>query len=99
MGTHFVIHKHFYDRSLSWKAIREEEQEEDDAGENVSENIKSLNFTSIDARHLSSYPLISRRVIKLLRFSKNHIHTSKDMLTTLVRSIFVQRFLTKDMQL
>ncbi len=87
VGTHFVIHKHFYDRSSSWKAIREEEEE--DADENASENIKSLDFTSIDARHLSSYPLISRRVIKLLRFSKNHIHTSKDMLTTLVRSISV----------
>ena len=44
-----------------------------------------LKFSSIDARHLSSYPLISQRVVKLLRASKNHMHASKDMLTVLVQ--------------
>ena len=49
------------------------------------EQSNQLMFTSIDARHLSSYPLISQRVIKLLQASKNHMHASKDMLVVLVR--------------
>ena len=46
---------------------------------------QSLTFTPIDARHLSSLPLISARVVRLLKASKNHIHASNNMLITLVR--------------
>lgn len=96
VGTHFVIHKYFYERSCSWKAIREEEQEAENHGMKTEDHdvkdadmtdlnqTKQLNFTPIDARHLSSYPLISQRVIKLLLASKNHMHASKDMLMILV---------------
>ena len=95
MGTHFVIHKYFYERSCSWKAIREEEHEAETHWMKAEEHdvedadrtdleTKQLNFTPIDARHLSSYPLISQRVVKLLRASKNHMHASKDMLMILV---------------
>lgn len=49
------------------------------------EDPNSLNFTPIDARHLSSLPLISGRVIRLLKASKNHMHASNNMLITLVR--------------
>jgi len=97
VGTHFVLHKYFYERNPSWKAIRQEEQEaeqvkiekneaNDDEDQNSLEEHKLLNFTPIDARHLSSYPLISRRVIRLLQASKNCIHASKDMLIKLVRT-------------
>jgi transcription factor C subunit 3 len=96
VGTHFVIHKYFYERSCSWKAIREEEQEAEgqwmkaeeydleDADQPDLDQVKQLNFTPIDARHLSSYPLISQRVIKLLRTSKNYMHASNDLLVILV---------------
>ncbi|PPQ63697.1 hypothetical protein CVT24_004277 [Panaeolus cyanescens] len=96
VGTHFCIHKYFFERNASWKAIRDEEieaeeslqsqnlMEEDDKEEDdVLYSHEQLNFTPIDARHLSSLPLISSRVIKLLKASKNHIHASNNMLITL----------------
>lgn len=82
---------------MSWKAIRDEEFEaealklsksmgEPDLVENEDvQGSQSLSFTPIDARHLSSLPLISARVIRLLKASKNHIHASNNMLITLVR--------------
>ncbi|KAF9523601.1 hypothetical protein CPB83DRAFT_821291 [Crepidotus variabilis] len=96
VGSHFVIHKYFYERSSVWKAIRDEENEaessrikndpddsdsEDDAVA-VAES-QALNFTTIDARHLSSFTIIRSRVIKLLKASANHMHTSKNMIVTL----------------
>jgi oxalate---CoA ligase len=101
VGTHFCIHKYFFERNSSWKAIRDEEDQaanaqsmnqsismrgmdefpEDDSDTQDSD---SLNFTPIDARHLSSLPLISARVIRLLKASKNRIHASNNMLITLV---------------
>ncbi|KAG2023118.1 hypothetical protein CC2G_000811 [Coprinopsis cinerea AmutBmut pab1-1] len=94
VGTHFCIHKHFYDRSPSWKAIREEENRAKEA-ENIKESFPdieedeemsvapSLDFTPIDSRHLSSLPLVKARVVKLLKASKNQIHASNNMLLTL----------------
>ncbi|TFK30753.1 hypothetical protein FA15DRAFT_580399 [Coprinopsis marcescibilis] len=94
VGTHFCIHKYFYDRSPSWKAIREEESRSQEAtrpkqeGDDVDDDdelssIPSLDFTQIDSRHLSSLPLVKARVIKLLKASKNSIHASNNMLLTL----------------
>ena len=82
---------------MSWKAIRDEEIEaealnlsksmgEPDLVENEDvQGSQPLTFTPIDARHLSSLPLISARVVRLLKASKNHIHASNNMLITLVR--------------
>ncbi|KAF8167796.1 hypothetical protein B0H34DRAFT_644725 [Crassisporium funariophilum] len=96
VGTHFCIHKHFFERNLSWKAIREEEtlaetsqtnkrSSEPDFAEDdeVLQDTHALHFTPIDARHLSSLPLISARVVRLLQASKNHIHASNNMLIIL----------------
>ncbi|KAF9478011.1 hypothetical protein BDN70DRAFT_809556 [Pholiota conissans] len=96
IGTHFCIHKYFFERSSSWKAIRDEEAQAENShaktqqfeqdlaeGDGDIEDPNSLNFTPIDARHLSSLPLISGRVIKLLKASKNYIHASNNMLITL----------------
>jgi oxalate---CoA ligase len=97
VGTHFCIHKYFFSRNLSWKAIRDEEIEaealklskpmgEPDLVEDEdTQDLQPLTFTPIDARHLSSLPLISARVVRLLKASKNHIHASNNMLITLVR--------------
>ncbi|KAJ7042665.1 hypothetical protein C8F04DRAFT_1390618 [Mycena alexandri] len=93
VGSHFCIHKYFFDRSESWKAIREEEtraaaearpqaspsavvQEED----GIVPEPAGLHFSPIDARHLSSMPLVKARIIKLLKASKNSMHASNNML-------------------
>lgn len=97
VGTHFCIHKYFFDRNPSWKAIRDEETQAEDLQkrngnldavvldeEEAGVNATALKFTPIDARYLSSLPLISARVVKLLKASKNFIHASNNMLITLV---------------
>lgn len=95
VGTHFCIHKYFFERSPSWKAIRDEEtqaeernnfQGEVDRHEDTENQVEvpPLDFSPIDARHLSSLPLISARVVKLLKASKNNMHASNNMLITLV---------------
>ncbi|KAF8649735.1 hypothetical protein AX16_005506 [Volvariella volvacea WC 439] len=95
VGTHFCIHKYFFERSPSWQAIRDEElQAKEDAqtipapepNELEDENTittQPLDFTPIDARHLSSLPLVRARVIKLLKASKSHIHASQNMIVTI----------------
>ena len=98
VGSHFCIHRYFFERNPSWKAIRDEETQAENLQVKIQhpevdfmqedfdvEDPNSLNFTPIDARHLSSLPLISGRVIRLLKASKNHMHASNNMLITLVR--------------
>lgn len=108
VGTHFCIHKYFFDRSPSWRAIREEELRADDANKSSREpaielpndeedrvtDLKSMEFTPIDARHLSSLPLIRARVVKLLNASRNHMHAANNMLITLVRTFRHSQFLS-----
>ncbi|KAG5219984.1 Transcription factor tau [Salix suchowensis] len=81
VGTHLCLHKHFYDTSPRWREVREEESkaqqlfhgapEPDDAGDMAEEvapqTLANLGFTPIDARHLSSLPLIQARSSKGLR--------------------------------
>ncbi len=55
----------------------------DDALDDVPSDIKALNFTPIDARHLSSLPLVRGRVVKLLKASKNQMHPSNNMIITI----------------
>ncbi|KIK71368.1 hypothetical protein GYMLUDRAFT_90342 [Collybiopsis luxurians FD-317 M1] len=99
VGTHFVIHRYFFERSDSWKAIRDEESraelssknavassstaEAQEEEEKESPTAASLGFTPIDARHLSSLPLVRGRVVKLLKASANNIHVSSNMLVTI----------------
>lgn len=97
VGTHFCIHKYFYDRSSDWQAIREEETLAEEAtrrGDMVPEveeeeetNAQALHFTPIDSRHLSSLPLVKARIVKLLKTSQNNIHASNNLLITLVSLI------------
>ncbi|KAF7306563.1 B-block-TFIIIC domain-containing protein [Mycena indigotica] len=92
VGTHFVIHKYFFDRSELWKGIREEEsrataelqaeevaEAPDEDGEQDPAAL-NLNFAPIDARHLSSLTLLKGRILKLLKASKNQMHASSNML-------------------
>ncbi|KAJ7102344.1 hypothetical protein B0H15DRAFT_814236 [Mycena belliarum] len=97
VGSNFCIHKYFFDRSADWKEIRDEENraaaetqapppafvadaQDDEAS---IPDIKALNFTPIDARHLSSIPLVKARVVKLLKASKNSMHASNNMLVAI----------------
>ncbi|KAJ7071454.1 hypothetical protein C8F01DRAFT_1110582 [Mycena amicta] len=92
VGTHFCIHKYFFERSDLWRAIREEETranaalEADDNPDVPEEDgeqpppVLDLGFTPIDARHISSLPLLKGRVIRLLKVSKNQMHASNNML-------------------
>ena len=64
--------------------------------ENDEEQSNLLKFTPIDARHLSSLPLISARVVRLLKASRNNIHASNNMLITLVSlNLWVTAFLAE----
>ncbi|KAG7450158.1 uncharacterized protein BT62DRAFT_884415 [Guyanagaster necrorhizus] len=97
VGTHFCIHRYFFDRSPSWKAIRDEENNaaallkpefplgdaEAADEDNIPPEIRALNFTPIDARHLSSLPLIRARVLNLLKVSKNQIHPANNLIITI----------------
>jgi len=101
VGTHFCIHKYFFDRNPSWKAIRDEEREAEtrttahedlDMEEtDAQQESQDLNFTPIDARHLSSLPLISGRLVKLLKASQNNMHASSNILITLVCFLMSQK--------
>jgi transcription factor C subunit 3 len=102
VGTHFCIHKYFYERSSDWQAIREEETQAEEAtrrGDIAPEvddeddaNSAALQFTPIDSRHLSSLPLVKARIVKLLKASQNNIHASNNLLLTLVSGLFWEPF-------
>ncbi|KAF6766510.1 hypothetical protein DFP72DRAFT_866743 [Ephemerocybe angulata] len=93
VGTHFCIHKYFYDRSPSWQAIREEETQAEesqvkpdrviDAEDLDTTSPSVLQFSPIDSRHLSSLPLVKARVVKLLKASQSQIHAANNLLITL----------------
>ncbi|KAJ7169467.1 hypothetical protein C8R46DRAFT_1088869 [Mycena filopes] len=98
VGSHFCIHKYFFERSESWKAIREEETRASAAADAPPQASTSaaapeeagsapepagLDFSPIDARHLSSMPLVKARIVKLLKASKNSMHASNNMLIAL----------------
>ncbi|PFH54764.1 hypothetical protein AMATHDRAFT_52646 [Amanita thiersii Skay4041] len=92
VGTHFCIHRYFFEKSPSWKEIRSEENEAEvnqhvEAKQSVNPGAEEVGpfpgFTPIDARHLSSLPLVRARVVKLLRASRNHIHPSGNILITI----------------
>ncbi|TFK57634.1 hypothetical protein OE88DRAFT_1620407 [Heliocybe sulcata] len=97
VGAHFCIHKYFYDRSTLWKKIRKEEEqgqqaivgaldEQDGPGDDGQSQISGLNqieFDPIDARHLSSLPLVRARIVKLLKSCKNNMHVSQNLILSI----------------
>ena len=90
------MHKHFYERSVFWKSVREEEvvenvvpQDEGDERDESQPSSKVLQFDPIDSRHLSSLPLLRGRITKLLNHSTNHMHASQNLLITLVSCLLI----------
>ena len=99
VGSHLCIHKYFYERSPMWQQVRDEEskasenpkellQEEAkhpaDADHSESIISSSLKFEPMDARHLSSLPLLRARVERLLKACKNEMHESNNIMLKLV---------------
>ena len=93
-----MIHKYFYEHNLSWQQIRDKEVQaqaeedlldDDQQGDNVPRETDvsqkvTHSFDPIDAHHLSSLLLIHSCIIKLPKASSNNLHTSQNMLTTIV---------------
>jgi hypothetical protein len=96
VGTNFVIHKYFYERDVSWQQIRSEEAQAEETPEaehspmpdgpdgNEADSKAAVSFDPIDARHLSSLPLVRGRLVKLLKASQNNMHTSSNILYAIV---------------
>ncbi|EEB92638.1 hypothetical protein MPER_08822, partial [Moniliophthora perniciosa FA553] len=94
VGTNFVVHKFIFDRSPSWKAVREEESKAEQRAQASTQAVNEaeeeeqmpavkLDYPPIDSRHLSSLPLVCARVISLLKASKNNMHAAGNMIVTL----------------
>ncbi|KAG1810103.1 uncharacterized protein HD556DRAFT_1428263 [Suillus plorans] len=97
VGNHSCIHRYFVERSAFWQQIQQEEAKDDEPiviGECHPQDATSvedgtpfaaseLEFEPVDARHLSSLPLIKNRIVKLLKASPNNIHASNNLIITI----------------
>lgn len=86
------------ERSAFWQQIQQEEAKDDEPiviGECHPQDAapvedgtpfaaSELDFEPVDARHLSSLPLIKNRIVKLLKASPNNIHASNNLIITIV---------------
>ena len=97
VGTNFCIHKYFFESSPLWRQIQDEgvnsakDLEAEGGGIDAEETSLTqdgsqapVKFDPIDARHLSSLPLIQSRVVKLLKHSESHTHPSQNLLVAIV---------------
>ncbi|KAG2057154.1 hypothetical protein BDR06DRAFT_952287 [Suillus hirtellus] len=97
VGNHSCIHRYFVERSAFWQQIQQEEAKDDEPiviGECYPQDAtpvedgtpfaaSELDFEPVDARHLSSLPLIKNRIVKLLKASPNNIHASNNLIITI----------------
>ncbi|KAG1828698.1 hypothetical protein EV424DRAFT_1471098 [Suillus variegatus] len=97
VGNHSCIHRYFVERSAFWQQIQQEEAKDDEPiviGECHPQDAapvedgtpfaaSELDFEPVDARHLSSLPLIKNRIVKLLKASPNNIHASNNLIITI----------------
>lgn len=99
VGSHFCIHKYFFERSNIWREVLNEEaeaaatamkmelDEDEDPDEDMNDQAKANTgryFSPIDMRHLSSLPLVRARIVKLLKNSPGYMHTTHNLLVTIV---------------
>lgn len=99
VGSNLCIHKYFFERSAAWKTVVAEESEanaidalkaelDDEGGvDDVTEGAlpsSQITFDPIDLRHLSSTPLVRARVVRLLKNSPHNMHTTHNLLSTIV---------------
>ncbi|KAI0274891.1 hypothetical protein BC834DRAFT_850125 [Gloeopeniophorella convolvens] len=96
VGTNFCVHRYFFERNSLWRQIQdegidssqklqtEEGLAEDESAVSAQDPSRApIQFDPIDARHLSSLPLIRSRIVKLLKNSKSHTHPSQNLLVTI----------------
>ncbi|KAI0724234.1 hypothetical protein C8T65DRAFT_704140 [Cerioporus squamosus] len=94
VSTNICVHKYFYERSPIWqqvvaeekKAVSEEQAKdgEGDSDEDIDEEetkpFAPVHFDPIDARHLSSMPVLRSRLTKLLKNCPHNMHTSNNLM-------------------
>ena len=94
-GANFCIHKYFYSQSAFWKSVREENEEQDDRTQRREKSPEHEGSVSscfkpqldpIDSRHLASIEFVRSRVVKLLKNSKNGLHSYSNLIVSIVSS-------------
>ncbi|RDX56211.1 hypothetical protein OH76DRAFT_605431 [Lentinus brumalis] len=94
ISTNLCVHKYFYERSPIWqqvvaeekKAVSEEQTKdaEGDSDEEMDQEetkpLAPVHFDPIDARHLSSMPVLRSRLAKLLKNCPHNMHTSNNLM-------------------
>jgi hypothetical protein len=91
VGANFCIHKYFFERSDTWKTVKAEEksvtqenEQDEEPGDDGTE--PSVRFNPIDARHLSSLPLLRSRLAKLLKNCPSNMHKYGNLVVAIVRA-------------
>lgn len=95
-GANFCIHKYFYSQSAFWKSVRQENEEQGDGTQQQREkspehedSVSSCfkpELDPIDSRHLASIEFVKSRVVKLLKNSKNGLHSYSNLIVSIVSS-------------
>ncbi|KAI0757275.1 hypothetical protein C8Q80DRAFT_1132805 [Daedaleopsis nitida] len=94
VSTNICVHKYFYERSPIWQQVSAEEKKavseeqakdgdgdsEDDSDQEETKPLAPVHFDSIDARHLSSLPVLKSRLTKLLKNCPHYMHTSHNLM-------------------
>lgn len=92
------VHKYFYERSPVWQQVVAEEKKavseehakdgEGDSDEDLDQEetkpLAPVHFDPIDARHLSSMPVLRSRLTKLLKNCPHYMHTSNNLILKIV---------------
>ena len=100
VGGNLCILKYCFERSAAWKKVLAEEADaqaidilkielDDDPSVNDAGQTQirtDLGFGPLDGMHLTSFPLVRARVVKLLKHSPHYMHTTQNLLVTLVNT-------------
>ncbi|CCM00318.1 uncharacterized protein FIBRA_02348 [Fibroporia radiculosa] len=95
VSTNVCVHKYFFENSEVWQQVVREETKAKEVQQKVEEGSGRMDtddeeshdnppdgadFDPIDARHLSSLPVIRARLTKLLKSSPNGLHAATNLL-------------------
>lgn len=94
VGSHFCVHKYFYENSELWKAVREEERRlqarpgDNEEAESGDGPVDAADFTGpIDAKHLASLSILRFRIASLLEGCRNKMHPCFNLILAIVREL------------
>lgn len=77
-----LIEKHTHEQE---EALYDDEEGSVLDAEDAKKEATKLQFDPIDARFLSSAPLVRARLVKLLKHSQNQMHAYKNIMIAIVR--------------